>query len=115
MRDEIDYNFNHNDGAPHVLICSPSMLQSKCSRVLHIDEPMSRVVRDQEDHRCRRIGGRKGVLSYDISMNKAFNGQRILNNVDKAILGLMAELNHFIFEIGVDDNGRSNLSYSIGF
>src|ERR1700733_8267386 len=76
MRDEIVYDFNHNDGTPHVLICSPSMsayglnLQSKCSRVLHVDEPMSRAVRDQEDHRYRRIGGRNDVLSYDISMNK---------------------------------------------
>jgi hypothetical protein len=68
MRNKIVYDFNHNDGAPHILICSSSMsaygpnLQSKCSRVLHVDEPMSRAVRDQEDHRCRRIGGRKGCV-----------------------------------------------------
>lgn len=54
------------------------------------------------------------MLSYDISMNKTFNSRQILNNVGKAIPGLMAELNHSIFEIGVDDNGQSNPLYSIG-
>lgn len=71
-------------------------------------------MRDQEDHRCRRIGGRKDVLSYDISMNKTFNSRQILDNMGKAIPGLMAELNHSIFEIGVGDNGQSNPSCSIG-
>ena len=118
-RDEIVYDFNESE-YPIVLICSPSTvsyglnLQMRCDRNFHLDEPMGRQLRAQQDGRQRGIGTKGDLLSYSVSMKKTFHDHQIQNNLGKSLPGIMSELNTSIFDIGTATIDDQTAEISVG-
>ncbi|KIX10509.1 uncharacterized protein Z518_01592 [Rhinocladiella mackenziei CBS 650.93] len=80
-------------------------LQHLYSNTINLDIPISRAIRDQADHRFRRFGQTRQVVSWNLSMKGTANDRRLVNNLGKAIPHVASELNGSIFDIqsGVEE------------
>lgn len=66
----------------------------------HFDVPLSQPIIEQADHRQRRIGAKKHVISYSLSVPNTFNDRQLQNIIAKALPSIVSGLNETL--VGVD-------------
>jgi hypothetical protein len=104
-KDELRKAFNEND-KPLVMIGSYAVtscglnLHKRCHWGVFLDPPPSKPIGDQAGARIHRVGQDHPVQLITLTTKNSFNERQILNNLRKAIPGLLASLNQNLF--GVD-------------
>ena len=104
-KDDMIYRFNNDQHTSKVFVTSYGQssygldLQELCTDTISLDIPLSRAVRAQAEHRFRRIGAKRDVISWNLSVKYTFNDRQTLNKLRKAIPNTAAELNSRIFDI----------------
>jgi hypothetical protein len=111
--------FNDDQRGSKIFVTSFSLssyglaLQDLCSDTIHLDIPMSRAIRQQAEHRFRRIGQTREVISWNISVRHTINDRQYRNNFRKALPQVASELNSQTFDIksGAGEVDELSLGY----
>jgi hypothetical protein len=104
--------FNESKDTCMVLVCSYSVnssglnLQHLCRNVHLFDTPISEAIKRQAIGRTWRLGQVDFVLVYDYNVPDSFNTRQVSNAAEKAIPGLIAELNQGLFQMNHIDDGK---------
>ncbi|KIW14655.1 hypothetical protein PV08_07439 [Exophiala spinifera] len=102
QKGNLQHLFNRED-EPMVLIGSYVItscglnLQHRCHHVAFLDPPPSKATGEQAVARVHRVGQAEIVDAITFSTNKTFNDRQFLNNIRKAMPGLLASLNKRLF------------------
>ncbi|KAM5448074.1 hypothetical protein MaudCBS49596_005660, partial [Microsporum audouinii] len=114
-RAELVREFCTSSTSAMVLVCSYSVnsagmnLQAKCRNIHLFDTAMSEAITRQAIGRCARLGQTRIVKVYEYRVPRSFNIRQVTNNVQKAIPGMIAELNRGIFTVEGNDDGDVDL------
>ncbi|KAK2809576.1 hypothetical protein FQN50_003629 [Emmonsiellopsis sp. PD_5] len=84
--------------------CVGLNLQHLCRNVVLLDRPCTESIVEQAIGRCWRLGQQRVVKIYEIQVPDSFNDRQVANASDKAIAGLVTQLNRGLFNVGTEED-----------